>query len=115
MSKPELHSESRRRGDTNPVQYAAKDAAGAIRDITSHSFTLTVDPSEGAPTGANNLFTSTGTIINASTGRVDFPISTANADQTPGNYFYEVQMIDAGGLITTITSGQWRVVQDVVK
>ncbi len=115
MSTPEIHPESRRRGDTNPVQYAAKDAAGVAVDITGYSFKLTVDPNEGASDGVNNLFTSTGTIVVALTGRFDFPISASDANQTPGNYFFEVEMTDDGGLVTTIVVGPWRVDQDIVK
>lgn len=116
MPLPQLHPVSRRRADTYPEQYIVQDADGAAIDITTgYSFTLAVDPSEKPATSANNLFTSIGTIIDGPTGRVDFPISTANADQTPGNYFYEAQMTDLGGIDTTFVAGPWRVEQDIVK
>lgn len=103
------------RGDTFPVNFTLTDSAGAAVDITAATFLLTVDPSAAPSDALANIFQIVGTITDAPNGKFQFAISPANADQTPDDYNYDVQMTDSGGSIRTISKGKWQVVQDITK
>ena len=106
---------TRKRGDTYADQIAVVDSAGAVVDITGYSFVMTVDPSKTPSNADNNLFSLTGSIIDAVNGVVDFAPTALQADQTPGRYWYDVQMTDAGGAIRTIVVGRYTIEQDISK
>lgn len=103
------------RGDTVPWTFTIKDSAGTAVDITGFSFLLTVDPSSEPANDTNNLFQLTGTITNAAGGVVQFMMSAVQADQTPGEYFYDLQQTDGGGAIRTLAKGTFEFKQDVTK
>lgn len=102
------------RGDTRPFQLTLQQGGSAL-DITGFTFLLTVDPSPTPADSVNNLFQLMGTIIDAVNGIVEFQMSTAQADQTPGVYFYDVQYTDGAGDIFTFLKGEWEVLQDITK
>ena len=106
---------SRRRGDTYGDEFAIKTELLAVVDITGYSFVLTVDPSKAPEDAANNLFTVVGAITDAPNGVVEFAPDAAQADQTPGKYYYDLQMTDTSGAIRTIDSGIYAFVQDISK
>ena len=106
---------TRTRGDTFPMQFTLKDSSGTAIDITGFSFLMTVDPSAAPSDATGNLFQLTGTITDAVNGVFQFPISAMQADQTPGEYFHDVQMTDAGGFIRTIVTGTFTFEQDITK
>lgn len=103
------------RGDTVRWTFAVKTAAGAVVDITGCSFKLTVDPSSEPDSATNNLFQLTGTITDAPNGIVRFGMSALQANQTPGTYFYDLEMTDSGNLIRTIAKGEFVIEQDITK
>ncbi len=104
------------RGDTFPFRFAIKDDAGAAVDITGATFVLTVDPAEDPAGSGSNLFANTPTIVApASQGLIEVALTAPQAGQTPGDYFYDVQMLDAAGKIRTIARGKWQVSQDITK
>jgi hypothetical protein len=105
----------RTRGDTRPWTYVIQDSSGTAIDITGFTFSLTVDPEEDPASAANNLFTLTGTVTDGPGGKVEFSLSVAQADQTPAEYFYDVQMTDTGSAITTIIKAKYTVLQDITK
>lgn len=101
---------TRRRGDTYGDSVIVTDLAGAPIDITGCSFTLTVDPEEFPKNSTNNLFTLTGTILNAVGGIVEFVPSSLQASQSPGVYFFEIKMVDGAGRLRTIRSDKYEFV-----
>lgn len=108
------------RGDTDSFTVTVQDANGAAIDITGFSFLFTVDPSDEPVNSANNLFqlsSPAGGIVltTPASGLITLTLSGAQADQTPGVYFYDLQMTDTGGAIKTILKGQYEVVQDITK
>lgn len=115
MSKPEALDLFRTRGDTYPTQLIVKDENGVIIDITGFAFILTVDPSEEPIDALANLFALTGTIVDGPAGAVSFAPSVGEANQTPSEYYYDVQMTDLGGAIRTITKGRYTFLQDITK
>jgi len=107
----------RRRGDTDPYQIVVTDADDEPMDITAATFVLAVN-SEEEPTDATEppqIFTSVGSIIGlAINGRVDFPISSDDADNV-GAYYYEIEMTSAAGKDKTIQGGRFIMTQDIAK
>ena len=106
---------TRKRGDSYAETITVTDSTGAPINITGYTFQLTVDPEKAPATAANNLFNITGTILDAIAGTVEFAPSALQADQTPGTYFYDIQMVDGLGRIRTIALDKWVVTQDITK
>ena len=107
---------TRKRGDTYADEITVKSkATGLPINITGYTFTMTLDPAKDPATSANNLYTLTGTIIDAPNGRVEFAPSALQADQTPGAYYYDVQMIDGAGRKRTILLDKYKYEQDIGK
>lgn len=104
----------RYRGDTRPDAGTVEIDEVAI-PIDGCSFTLTVDPEENPTTADNNLFSLTGVIVNATAGTVKFPITAEQANQTPGEYWHDIQMVDGEGLKHTISKGGYLFYQDITK
>ncbi len=111
---------ARKRGDTAPDKLFILDpeVPGSPLDITGFAFQMTVnteqDPDPGPPIGIE-LVTIAGTITDGPNGEVEFPWSPANADQTPDDYFYDVQQTDTAGRILTIAKERYIIQQDVTK
>lgn len=108
------------RGDTSILTFAITTDGGTALNITGFSFKLTVDPSEAPTDALANLFQLTtgggGIVIEDATGGIiSATLSTLQADQTPGTYYYDLEQTDAGGLIRTLLKGAWTVVQDISK
>lgn len=106
---------TRYRGDTVADKVTVTDANGAVVNITGYTFLLTVNK-EAAPTGTSNqLFQVAGTITDAPNGKVEFSPTSLQSDQTPGKYYYDVQMTDAASKIQTILYGRYVIKQDITK
>lgn len=106
---------TRKRGDTYDEQFAIRnEATGAAINIAGCSFLLTVDPEKAPTSSANNLFQSTGVIVDATAGTVKFPISSPQADHV-GKFFYDVQMTDAEGKKRTVQADKFTFLQDITK
>jgi len=105
----------RSRGDTYSIEIAIKDSSSVAVDVTGFSFLLTVDPSASPTDALANIYQLTGTIDDAPNGLVSFPVSAANALAAPGNYYHDIQQIDAAAKVRTIAKGKWTVLQDITK
>jgi len=110
-----MASISRYRGDTAVDRFTVTDSDGAVINITSYTFLLTVDEKKSPANTATQVFQIAGTIVDAANGIVEFEPTTGNANQVPGTYWYDVQMIDPDGLITTLVKDQYIFVQDISK
>jgi hypothetical protein len=103
------------RGDTAPWTFTIKQSTGVPLDISGYNFLLTVDPDENPTSSTNNLFSLTGTVTNAAGGIVQFALTSLQANQTPGVYYFDVQMTDTASKIKTIAKGQFEIEQDITK
>lgn len=113
---------ARKRGDTAPDKLFILDpeSPGNPLDITGFSFILTVNTEQdpdpvGPPIVGTELVSVTGTITDGPNGEVEFPWSAGDADQTPEDYFYDVQQTDTAGRILTIAKERYIIQQDVTK
>ena len=111
--RPAVFDICRTRGDTFPFDITFTLEGGGNLPTTGNTFLLTVDPSPAPADAVNNLFQNTPTT--PSDGVVRVTLSAAEADQTPGTYFYDLQMTSGGTSVRTIAKGQWVVEQDVTK
>lgn len=114
-AKPAELDICRVRGDTFPMVFTMVDTAGDPINIAGFSFLLTVDPAEEPIGAGNNRFQLAGAITDAAGGEVTFTMSAGQADQTPKEYFYDLQQTDTGGSIRTIAKGSFTFVQDITK
>lgn len=105
---------TRFRGDTAPITGVVSLNALPL-DVTGCSFVLTVDPSKTPTDSANNLFALTGTLVTPLTGEITFPITAGQADQVPGTYYFDIQLLDALGYKRTIALDKFVFLQDITK
>lgn len=106
---------TRFRGDTAADQITVQDNAGVAIDVTGYGFILSVNSVQNPPSNATELYSLTGTILDAAGGIVEFVPTLGNADQKPAIYHYDIQMTDDIGRIKTIESGTYTYTQDVTK
>lgn len=107
----------RRRGDTKAFQFTI-DEDGADLDITGHTFLMTVnvdvDPTD--PPVTPDEWQLTASLVAPNTdGKFKFQPSAPNMDLEPGVFFYDIQMTDPGGEITTVIAGTLTITQDITK
>ena len=103
------------RGDSNAKGFIVQTSAGVAVNITGFTFKLTVN-SDKAPTNQDNeQFSLTGSITDATNGKVAFSPSSVNTDITPGTYYYDIEQTDDGGLLSTVIVAKCLIVQDITK
>jgi hypothetical protein len=107
---------SRKRGDTVPDVIVVTDpVTGNPIDIAGFTFVLTINEEKRPTDTSSQLVLVSGVIVNPSTdGRVAFAFSPAQSDQSPGNYWYDIEM-DTGTYIKTIAKNRYRFYQDISK
>jgi hypothetical protein len=105
---------TRYRGDTAPDQFTITRDGVAV-DITGYAFKLTVNSNDDPTDTADQLYSLTGSITDAAAGYVEFAPTAMEADQTPGEYYYDVQQTDDLGAILTVAKGRYRYKQDITK
>ena len=93
--------------DTFPFTFTMVDSAGAAINITGSSFVLTVDSEPYPASGAGVVFSVTESNTPGADGVVEFTPSSANLDQTPSTYFYDVQWTDGSSNVRTIIAGEF--------
>ena len=115
---------ARKRGDTAPDKITIIDpeavTPGTPLDVTGFSFKLTVNTEQdpepvGPPIIGTELVSIIGSLIDAPNGVVEFPWSSAEADQVPEDYFYDIEQTDTAGKILTIAKEQYIFQQDITK
>jgi hypothetical protein len=108
---------TRKRGDTYPDRFLFKDADGAAVDLTGWTnFQLTINPEKTPVDDSGQLLQLTGAITGAATlGVVEFAWLDADANQTPGTYWYDVQAIMANGKRRTWGPYKYIFAQDINK
>ena len=102
---------TRFRGDTRPIS-GVVNLNDIPQVVTGCTFVLTADPSKEPIDATNNLFALTGIVAGSA---LSFPITTLQADQVPGTYWYDIQMVDPLGQKDTIAHDKFVFLQDIGK
>ena len=106
---------ARKRGDTAPDKITVLDpeaaTPGTPLDVTGFGFKLTVNTEQdpdpvGPPVIGIELVSIIGSLIDAPNGVVEFPWSSADADQVPEDYFYDIEQTDTAGKILTMAKNK---------
>lgn len=106
---------TRYRGDTVADVFTVKDEDGVAVDITDCTFVMTVDSRQQPTDESTQLFQLTGSILSASDGTVEFVPNSTQADQTPGKYYFDIEMTAANSRVQTLTVGTYIFKQDITK
>jgi len=99
------------RGDTPTITAVVKDEDGNTVDITGATMTLSVKENENF---TSYLFQSVGSLSNPAVGEVKFFLTTANTEQTPGTYVYDIQYEKAGE-IKTVAKDKFKILTDITR
>lgn len=101
------------RGDTRRLGATLKKD-GLVLDITGCSFILTVNKKENPTELDLPEFASIGVIIDPALGQLYFPF-TAEQVNLLGDFFYDIQMTDAIGELSTLVKKPITFTQDITK
>lgn len=96
----------RRKGDTYPIAITVTDSSGNALDITGNTYVLYVT-AENDPSDETYQLTLVGTLTDAPNGKVEFPLTTGEADTILDSYFVIKQT--AGTEITSILEGPFKI------
>ena len=103
------------RGDTYPIPRTMRSKkTGAIEPIAGYSFKMTINTLKSPTNEVDQVFQMIGVITDEDLGEYQFTPSTAQAANT-GDMFYDIEAVDAGGLIETVDKGKYDVDQDITK
>lgn len=106
---------TRVRGDTYADEFMFKNKkTGVAIDLTGYTLKMTLDPAKDPTDATNNLYQLDGVVVDALEGKVEFAPTATQADQV-GQFFYDVQMIDALGRVRTAVVGKYKYLQDITK
>lgn len=103
------------RGDSSAKGFIIQDSNSVAIDITGFTFKLTVNSEKDPVDQVNEQFSVTGTLTDATNGKVAFAPTTMDTDITPGTYFYDIEQTDTGGRISTLIVAKVLIVQDITK
>lgn len=112
-----MASISRYRGDTAVDSFIVKNADGTVRNVTDHTFLLTIDEKLNPTSAATQVAQIPATIVDGPNGEIEFQPEDGSFDFDidPGTYYYDIQMTDSGGRVVTLVKDEYLVLQDITK
>ena len=109
-----MNTITRKRGDDYSIFLYLTDEDNEKLNITGATFILSTTPKRAAA-DANYGFQITGAIVGlASQGVVEFVFDSSAADNL-GKFYYDIEMLDAGGKTRTVDDGTIIFNQDIGK
>lgn len=105
----------RKRGDTHPYKIKLVDEDYSNYDIENCTFQLSIHTERDPVDTSTQVALLNGVIVDTKPAIVGFPFTPTQADQTPGTYYYDIQMTDESGYTFTFQDGAVVFVQDKVK
>lgn len=107
------------RGDTIKRNLTFKDADGTAIDITGWTVSFTVRkkiPVKAIVTDVDAIIAKVITThITPISGLSTFTLSKTDTNIDPGTYFYDIQVKNVAGEVSTITSGKFIVEYDITR
>ena len=110
-----MASITRYRGDTAPDRFTVTDTDGTALNVTGYSFIMTIDERLNPPDETTQIAQITGDLVTPSSGIIEFAPTSGDADQEPGTYYYDIQMTDGDGKLTTLAKDEYIFTQDITK
>lgn len=104
------------RGDDQDVEFTVVDSAGVAQNITGWAFSFTVKAGLDDPIASALFQRTVGAGIALTTplsGILTVSIASANTAAMAGNYVYDLQGVDTGGLIHTVRLAKFMVRKNV--
>lgn len=105
---------TRRRGDTRRIRRYVTDGSGAAIDITGWTGLLTVNQKEDPESAEFQVMQLVGVVFDGPGGVMDFTPVAADVDWV-ASYFFDIQLVDTDGGISTPYKGQFTLEQDITK
>jgi hypothetical protein len=105
----------RKRGDTFPYKVKLVDEDYKDYNITNCTFQMSIHTERDPVDTSTQVALVNGVIVDTKPAIVGFPFNSTQADQTPGTYYYDIQMTDEYGYTLTFQDGAIVFVQDKVK
>ncbi len=104
----------RKCNDTFPYKVKMVDENNQDFDITGCTFYLSIHTDRNPVDTTTQVALLSG-VTDVDTSVVAFPFSETDAAQTPGTYYYDIQMTDADGYKLTFQEGSMIFTEDKVK
>ena len=104
-------------GATLRESFTYRDSNNAIVDLTGYSARSQIRTSYSASGTVLSATSQAGTVsITAATGLIAFNVPAATtATLTPGNYVWDLEIIDPSGIVTRLVGGTCTVTPEVTK
>jgi len=91
--------------DTVPIIINVTDSAGDAVDVTGYEFFFTAKTNKSDADASAVIKKDTDTPNDPTNGQAVITLSTTDTNVTAGKYFYDIQMKDGSGQITTLVYG----------
>ena len=101
------------RGDDKTWNLTFVDEDGNAIDLTGATIFFTVKINKADADSDAVIDVDQASHTNAAGGLSSITITNSETDLKPENYFYDFQLVDSGGLVTTVLSGIFKITQDV--
>jgi hypothetical protein len=101
------------RGDDKTWNLTFTDSAGLPIDLTSSVIYFTVKKKTGDLDSAAYIAKNITSHSQATGGISAIALSDTDSDIAIGTYYYDIQLVDSAGSVTTITTGNFLVLRDI--
>lgn len=103
------------KGDDKTWNITVSDADGDAIDLSGQTIFFTVKENKTDPDSAALIQATNSTHTSATGGTSTITITNTQSDLDAGNYFFDLQIVSAGSLVTTWVVGDFEVVQEVTR
>lgn len=105
------------RGDTAAItlEFVQAEDTDEPYVLTGLTLTITANTERNPTTATAELWSVAMTIVSATLGTASFTLTAAQADMTPGTYYFDVESVDGSSKIKTLYKGSFIVLQDINK
>jgi hypothetical protein len=112
---PKIVALKRTRGDTVPFRVRLRNKQKVAIDVTGYTAKLTVSTSEAPAdvTGQQAQYIGT-PVVPYTDGVIEFAFPLVDVNLV-GEFFYDLQVTDAGGKLSTVMRGAFTFEQDITK
>ncbi len=101
------------RRDDKTYNLAFTDADGAAIDLTGATIFFTVKTNETDIDDDALIKVEQSSHSNATGGLTTISVTNSQTDIAPGSFFYDFQYVTSGGIVTTVLSGRYNILQDI--